>query len=299
MRDAYEFVKSKRIVCPNLGFLLVLAEYEKSTWSRRVHRRPQRSRTHSTPEQPRPNNRGPPTRFAAMAAVHGSPLGSSIENLHELSLSQLSVLLVHGPGENADTIKETVGRLGHECDLVTDGSAVVARIHQRQYDLIIMDAHPPGVSSGLQLVQQIRAIDSDVRISPALLLADAPLSPTHRRRRVAGSRDRVVVQTVPAGMAIILLSSDDDIQGAHSARTPLSANSAAAAAATAGIAQLTAQATATGPNPATASTASTAHTSGTAPLPAGVDDMIHKPLTSENLAAALTRQLSLRRLGAT
>ena len=100
-------------------------------------------------------------------------------------------------------------------------------------------------------------------------------------------------------MAIILLSSDDDIQGAHSARTPLSANSAAAAAATAGIAQLTAQATATGPNPATASTASTAHTSGTAPLPAGVDDMIHKPLTSENLAAALTRQLSLRRLGAT
>ena len=30
MREAYEYVKSKRIVCPNLGFLLVLAEYEKS-----------------------------------------------------------------------------------------------------------------------------------------------------------------------------------------------------------------------------------------------------------------------------
>jgi hypothetical protein len=33
MRDAYEYVKTKRAVNPNLGFLIVLAEYERSTWT--------------------------------------------------------------------------------------------------------------------------------------------------------------------------------------------------------------------------------------------------------------------------
>jgi len=37
MREAYEYVKTKRTVCPNLGFLLVLAEYEKSTTARHAH----------------------------------------------------------------------------------------------------------------------------------------------------------------------------------------------------------------------------------------------------------------------
>ena len=101
-----------------------------------------------------------------------------------LSMSQLHVMLVHAADDVAQIIMETVEHLGHECDLVSDGAAVLKRVQQRQYDLIIMDAHPPGIADGLELVQQIRAIDSEV--SPADLRRGSGRQPvvSHTRPRV-------------------------------------------------------------------------------------------------------------------
>ena len=98
---------------------------------------------------------------------------------------------------------------------------------------------------------------------------------------------------MPATVAVIMLSSGDDIQGAH-ARTPLTGSAAAAN-------TLPTSTSVTVPPGPTAWQAGggggSAHTD-TATLPAGVDDLLQKPLTSERLAAVLTRQLSLRKPGA-
>ena len=93
----------------------------------------------------------------------GVPTRSSIEDLHALSLTTLHVLLVHADDSTAQAIRETVTRQDHSCDLVSDSGKVLELVRQKHYDLIIVEAHPPGALDGLALVAQIRTVGGEVR----------------------------------------------------------------------------------------------------------------------------------------
>jgi CheY-like chemotaxis protein len=221
--------------------------------------------------------------------VHGSAVGRSIEDLHALALAQLHVLLVHADDDTGRVLVDTVTRLGHACDLVTDARTALAQAQRRAYDILIVDGNPPGTGAdgGLELIRKIRALEGDV--CPCVLGVLAWVC----KRSCGGCAwvgGEMRLQTVTGNLVTILLSTAEDLQGQQARSPPAPGPTTGAVAPPPTAASSVAPPTAV-PAPATAAAGD-----GSSALPAGVDGLIRKKtLTSEGLAAAVTRHMSLRR----
>ena len=77
------------------------------------------------------------------------------------SKQQLSVLVVdHDEGSNVQ-IKDVLTTEGYQAEVLNDPEQVVEAVRQGRYQMIILDVSPPE-SRGIELLERIRAADSDI-----------------------------------------------------------------------------------------------------------------------------------------
>lgn len=67
----------------------------------------------------------------------------------------LSILVVDDHPINRDVARAMLGRLGYPAELAVDGPEAVAAVGRRDYDIVFMDLHMPGMS-GLQTTRLIQ-----------------------------------------------------------------------------------------------------------------------------------------------
>ncbi len=68
----------------------------------------------------------------------------------------LRVLVADDYAINRQVARGLIGRLGHQVDLAADGVETLARLAEKQYDLVLMDCQMPGLD-GYEVTRQVRA----------------------------------------------------------------------------------------------------------------------------------------------
>lgn len=102
------------------------------------------------------NSRGSQTPTKSVSQTQGeTPIGR--------------ILLAEDYPMNVDLVKHALQDIGIQVDAVEDGEAVLERLQQGVYDLVLMDMHMP-VMDGKQATKLIRASSADYRQIPILAL---------------------------------------------------------------------------------------------------------------------------------
>jgi CheY-like chemotaxis protein len=58
---------------------------------------------------------------------------------------------------NQKLMKHLLGRMGHVVDIASDGIQALQRLHDADYDIVLMDLHMPGMG-GVEAAQHIRRL---------------------------------------------------------------------------------------------------------------------------------------------
>jgi CheY-like chemotaxis protein len=74
--------------------------------------------------------------------------------------------------------------LGHRCDVVPDGEAALAALHQQRYDAVLMDCQMPGMD-GFSATRAIRELEARGVLAPPRLAIIAVTA-----HALAGDRER-------------------------------------------------------------------------------------------------------------
>lgn len=119
LRQAYEFLKARRKICPNLGFLCMLAEFEKATLG----------------EQKK-----------------------GLAELCNTSLTELSILVAEDEEMPLNLTLQSLDKLGYKCDVARNGEQAIRMVLDGNYDLVLMDASMP-VMSGIEAAKKIRELE--------------------------------------------------------------------------------------------------------------------------------------------
>jgi DNA-binding response OmpR family regulator len=77
------------------------------------------------------------------------------------SKQQLNVLVVDRDEGSIAEIKNFLTDEGYQVQTLTDPEQVVSEVKQGRFQLVLLDVSPPGIT-GVELLQQIRDVDSDV-----------------------------------------------------------------------------------------------------------------------------------------
>ena len=77
------------------------------------------------------------------------------------SKQQLNVLVVDRDEGSIAQIKNFLTDEGYQAQTLTDAEQVVSEVKQGRFQLVLLDVSPPGVT-GVELLQQIRDVDSDI-----------------------------------------------------------------------------------------------------------------------------------------
>jgi len=130
LRQAYEYVKERRKICPNLGFLCILAEFEK--------------------------------------AVLGEER-KGLTELCRSSLSDLSILVTDDDDHSLSQITQVLTRLGYQFDIARNGEEAIRKVIEKHYDLVLMDTDMP-VMDGIEATKKIRELQEKGVLTSKLVI---------------------------------------------------------------------------------------------------------------------------------
>jgi CheY-like chemotaxis protein len=107
----------------------------------------------------------------------------------EPSESSLSVLAVDDDPVNQLVVAEMLKALGCDVDVVADGRQALQAVQRKQYDIVFMDCHMPGMD-GYEAARRIRAAeDTSSRRTPIVALTADSLASDRERCLAAGMDD--------------------------------------------------------------------------------------------------------------
>lgn len=109
-------------------------------------------------------------------------------NIHAHSQRPLQILLAEDNPINQLVAKTLLINLGHQVDVVANGSEAVRAVQQRSYDLVLMDIHMPEVD-GVQATRLIRALPSDASDIPIVALTANAMKGDREKYLAAGMID--------------------------------------------------------------------------------------------------------------
>ena len=100
----------------------------------------------------------------------------------------LRVLLVDDNAVNLDVGREILRRAGHLADIASSGRTALDRLRERNYDVVLLDAHMPEMS-GLECLKAIRAFPDPVKAGVHVVALTADAGPGVRERFLAAGMD--------------------------------------------------------------------------------------------------------------
>jgi PAS domain S-box-containing protein len=113
------------------------------------------------------------------------------------------VLVAEDNGINQLIVSTLLRRAGYAVDTVENGSEAVAAVERAAYDLVLMDVHMP-VTTGLQAVQQIRAMPSSRARLPIIALTAHAMQGAREDYLAAGFDDYLSKPFTPAGLLAVI-----------------------------------------------------------------------------------------------
>ena len=100
------------------------------------------------------------------------------------------LLLAEDVPMNQDLARAILERAGHTVDVVSDGSAALAAVQAKTYDLVLMDIQMPGMD-GIIATQRIRALQGTAARVPIVAMTANVLTEQVAEFRAAGMDDHV------------------------------------------------------------------------------------------------------------
>lgn len=120
-----------------------------------------------------------------LAAAEPEPVVAVVSMLGR---QQLSILVVDDHPINREVAHAKLSRLGHRVELVEDGAAAVTAVSQRDYDVVFMDLHMPGMH-GLVATAQIREVTAARRPPHIVAMTASVFEEDREACRRAGMSD--------------------------------------------------------------------------------------------------------------
>jgi signal transduction histidine kinase/CheY-like chemotaxis protein/HPt (histidine-containing phosphotransfer) domain-containing protein len=107
-----------------------------------------------------------------------------------VELTGVKILLVEDNKVNQFLAKKLLTRMGFEIDIAGDGDTAIEKLHQKEFDLILMDVQMPGMT-GYEVTEKIRMCDNPVSSIPIIALT-AYASTTEKEKAItSGMNDYI------------------------------------------------------------------------------------------------------------
>jgi signal transduction histidine kinase/CheY-like chemotaxis protein len=98
---------------------------------------------------------------------------------------RLAILVVDDQPLNREVARAKLGRLGYSADLVEDGAAALAAVARRDYDVVFMDLHMPGMN-GLEATARIKETTAARRTPQVVAMTASVFEEDREACRLAG-----------------------------------------------------------------------------------------------------------------
>lgn len=86
-----------------------------------------------------------------------------VKNINNLNLDEVTILVVEDNKINQMITKKILTKMNIKCELVDNGEDAVERVKSKDYDVVLMDIHMPGIS-GLEATKRIRSFNKELTI---------------------------------------------------------------------------------------------------------------------------------------
>lgn len=103
------------------------------------------------------------------------------DNREETDLSQLSILLAEDNMMNIFFMKQLFNKWNITADIAENGEEVIHLLHNKDYDLILMDMHMP-VLDGIEATKRIRQLPDKTKADTHIIALTASVSDSIRKR---------------------------------------------------------------------------------------------------------------------
>ncbi|WP_147678373.1 tetratricopeptide repeat-containing hybrid sensor histidine kinase/response regulator [Algibacter pacificus] len=84
-------------------------------------------------------------------------------NKEDIDLEKIKILVVEDNKINQMITKKILAKMGLNCDVVDNGEDAVEMVKEREYHIVLMDIHMPGIS-GIEATKRIRKFDKTLTI---------------------------------------------------------------------------------------------------------------------------------------
>jgi signal transduction histidine kinase/DNA-binding NarL/FixJ family response regulator len=140
-------------------------------------------------------------RCPLVPAVAQAPAAAAAEPT--VAATPLRVLVAEDHPVNRQYMAALLERLGHRCELVTNGHEAVQALHAGNWDLVLMDVHMP-VMDGVAATEAIRALPDPAGRTRIVALTADVFDETERRCRAAGADEVLTKPIGPDALAQLL-----------------------------------------------------------------------------------------------
>ncbi len=154
--------------------------------------------------------------FTATLPVGSAEVSDGPTSL-DAPLAPLRILVAEDNRMNQQVALGLLQRQGHQVDLVADGRAAVAAVGARDYDVVLMDVHMPGMD-GLEATRQIRQLPGDRGRVPIIALTASVMRDETEHCLAAGMNAQLPKPIDPIALATAVSHHARAVGGAGPAR---------------------------------------------------------------------------------
>jgi two-component system sensor histidine kinase RpfC len=119
---------------------------------------------------------------------------------HRSRVPALRILIADDQVTNRIVLDRMLEKAGHRCEQVADGSALLDRIAEEKFDLVLVDMHMP-VVSGIDVLKQARVLEVGGEATPFIAVSADATVETIQAARAAGVVDFLIK---PVTAAVLL-----------------------------------------------------------------------------------------------
>jgi two-component system sensor histidine kinase RpfC len=119
---------------------------------------------------------------------------------HRSRVPALRILIADDQVTNRIVLDRMLEKAGHRCEQVADGSALLDRIAEEKFDLVLVDMHMPDVS-GIDVLKQARVLEVGGEATPFIAVSADATVETIQAARAAGVVDFLIK---PVTAAVLL-----------------------------------------------------------------------------------------------